>query len=103
MPTAQLEVTAPRRVGCQKLGPKLRMGRFTGGTEFWHPTGARELTELLRDRCCIRFVLSGEDDGLAAADQMPRQRSTDVAGSDDCGCHGDVIRPVSCARRIRPL
>src|SRR5205807_5118275 len=19
-------------------GPKLRMGRFTGGTEFWHPT-----------------------------------------------------------------
>src|SRR5256886_8758725 len=22
---------------------------------------------------------------------MPRQRSTDVAGSDDCGCHGDSL------------
>jgi hypothetical protein len=27
------------RCGVPKLGPKLRMGRFTGGTEFWHPTG----------------------------------------------------------------
>src|SRR6476646_9311130 len=37
----------------------------------------------------MRFVLSREDDGLTAADQMPRQRSTNVACSDDCGCHGD--------------
>ena len=37
----------------------------------------------------MRLVLSGEDDGLAAADEMPRQRSTDVARSDDCGCHCD--------------
>jgi hypothetical protein len=51
--------------------------------------GAREVTQLLRERCCIRFVLRREHDGLAAADQMPRQRSTDVADSDDCGCHGD--------------
>src|SRR6185369_13666031 len=51
---------------------------------------ARELTELLREGCCIRFVLGREDDGLAAADQVPRQRSTDVAGSDDCGCHGTL-------------
>jgi hypothetical protein len=43
----------------------------------------------LRERCCIRFVFGREDDGLAAADKMPRQRSTDVADSDDCGCHGD--------------
>jgi hypothetical protein len=41
----------------------------------------------LRERRCVRFVLGREDDGLTAADQMPRQRSTDVAGSDDCGCH----------------
>src|SRR5437879_11005255 len=45
--------------------------------------GARELTKLLRERCCIRFVLSREDDRLAAADEMPRQRSTDLARSDD--------------------
>ena len=51
--------------------------------------GAREVTQLLRKRCRLRFVLRREDDGLAAADQMPRQRSTDVADSDDCGCHGD--------------
>jgi hypothetical protein len=49
------------------------------------------LTQLLRERRCIRFVLRREDDGLAAADQMPRQRSTDVADSDDCGCHGDSL------------
>src|SRR2546428_11411258 len=35
------------------------------------------------------LVLRREHDGLAAAGQMPRQRSTDVADSDDCGCHGD--------------
>jgi ribosomal protein L27 len=43
----------------------------------------------LRERFCIRFVLRRDDDGLAASDQMPRQRSTDVADSDNCGCHGD--------------
>jgi hypothetical protein len=40
----------------------------------------------------MRFVLRREDDGLAAADQMPRQRSTDVADPDDCGCHSDSLR-----------
>jgi hypothetical protein len=47
------------------------------------------LTQLLRERRCIRFSLRREDDGLADVDQMPRQRSTDVADSDDCGRHGD--------------
>src|SRR5207247_8339663 len=51
--------------------------------------GAREVTQLLRERCCVRLVLRREDDGLAAADEIPRQRSTDVADSDDRGCHGD--------------
>src|SRR2546421_1947866 len=49
--------------------------------------GARELTKLLRERCCIRFVLSREDDRLPAADEMPGPRSTDVAPSEDCGVH----------------
>jgi hypothetical protein len=43
----------------------------------------------LRERRCIRFVLRREDDGLAAANEIPRQRSTDVADSDDCGRHSD--------------
>jgi hypothetical protein len=30
--------------------------------------GAREVTQFLRERCCIRFVLRREDDGLAATD-----------------------------------
>src|SRR6266581_1903611 len=51
--------------------------------------GARVLTQLLCERCRIRFVLRCEDNGLAAADQIPCQRSPDVADSDDCSCHGN--------------
>ena len=49
----------------------------------------REVTQLLRERFRMRFILCREDDGFAAADQIPRERSTDVADPDDSGCHGD--------------
>jgi hypothetical protein len=35
------EQTRRQRVGCQNSDRRLRMGRFTGGTEFWHPHKVR--------------------------------------------------------------
>jgi hypothetical protein len=35
------------------------------------------------------LVLGGQDDGLATADEVLRQRAPDVANANDCGCQFD--------------
>ena len=63
----------PRR---EHDGVRIGDGVLDGGS-------ARVRPELLRQRPCVRFVEGGQDDGLSARHEVPGDRASEVADTDD--------------------
>jgi hypothetical protein len=59
------------------------------GERVSYRCGACERSDLVRERFRARFILRGQDDGLATGDQAPGEGTPDVADADDCGGQGD--------------
>ena len=57
-----------------------------GGHRVFDGGGARERSELLRQRFRVRFVLRGQNNGFVAGYKMPGKDAPEVADPDDCGC-----------------
>jgi hypothetical protein len=70
------------------------------GDRVLHGGGACERSQFRRERVRPRFVLRGQDDGLAAAYEVAGERAADVADADDCGCQLDSF-PI-CGHRRHP-
>jgi hypothetical protein len=80
-------VRLPREHVLQRVEPEREDDCVGRSDRILHGGGACERTELVGECFRLCLIFRRQHDGLPAVDEMPCDCASDVADTDDCGCH----------------